>query len=58
MSPSAAVTSTTDTYTSPGFITTIPLDMTGDSMCDLQALLNIWKMSDLSVSAESGMPNM
>jgi len=44
-SPSDAVTFTTDTYTPLGFITAIPLDMTGDSVCDLQALLSIWQMS-------------
>ena len=45
MSPSDADTFTTDTYTPPGFYTTIPLNMTGDSLCDLQVLLNIWRMS-------------
>jgi hypothetical protein len=45
LSLSDAVTFTTDTYTPPGFITAIPLDMTGDYMCDLEALLNIWQMS-------------
>jgi hypothetical protein len=42
MIPSDAGTFATDTYTTPGFITAILLDITGDSMRDLQALMNIW----------------
>ena len=39
MSPSDAVTFITDAYIPQALS---PLDMTGDSMCDLQALWNIW----------------